>query len=560
MQLMPSTASGLGVNAFDPAQAIDGAAQLLGGYLQQYNGSVPLSPGRLQRRPGSRGPVRRRPPVRPDHRLREQHPRHARSRFVSPVDSALLAGVGPEEPRPPAAEGRHQRRSRRRLRHDPVGRGRPSAGATAGRGRAIDGDARGEGPLVDHGAGRRRPGRRTSRRRRQPPDHGGHGAGRVRCHRSAGSRRPHRRRHRVRPLGPPPATTSGRARPPVGSALLAHGPRQCRPCGRRRWPPADRRPDVSAPDSARSGARFARSGAGLGRRPPTPTPRSSDVVGVDRPGRRRADGRDPPADAGAGAAGDRPGSSPAAHRRRRRARHRALGTAIARTHGTGASSHPRPDAVAACHRPPTAGARGRRRRRPPTTAPAVVGGSRPRRRPLGRARRPVGCHRRLHRRRHPGRRQPRPRPSTTATTDSAPARRRPPRPSRSSPSWPLCGRRPTAPTRSPSASTRRSRHRQGHRHRERRPGRRPTGRRQRPGPRCHAPGAAPAQARARRRRFVGQRPAVERRPTGGGRASPGGGRPSPSGSDDDDPDEPVTTTGTATAVPGSRRGHIDLHL
>jgi cell wall-associated NlpC family hydrolase len=53
MQLMPSTASGLGVNAFDPAQAIDGAAQLLSGYLQQYNGSVPLSLAAYNAGPGA---------------------------------------------------------------------------------------------------------------------------------------------------------------------------------------------------------------------------------------------------------------------------------------------------------------------------------------------------------------------------------------------------------------------------------------------------------------------------------------------------------------------------
>ncbi|HTS14440.1 MAG TPA: NlpC/P60 family protein [Candidatus Sulfotelmatobacter sp.] len=43
MQLMPSTAAGLGVNPFDPAQAIDGAARLLAGSLQAYGGSVPLA-------------------------------------------------------------------------------------------------------------------------------------------------------------------------------------------------------------------------------------------------------------------------------------------------------------------------------------------------------------------------------------------------------------------------------------------------------------------------------------------------------------------------------------
>lgn len=41
MQLMPATAAGLGVSPFDPASAIDGAAQLLSGYLQRYGGSVP---------------------------------------------------------------------------------------------------------------------------------------------------------------------------------------------------------------------------------------------------------------------------------------------------------------------------------------------------------------------------------------------------------------------------------------------------------------------------------------------------------------------------------------
>jgi cell wall-associated NlpC family hydrolase len=53
MQLMPSTASGLGVNAFDPAQAIGGAAQLLSGYLQQYNGSVPLTLAAYNAGPGA---------------------------------------------------------------------------------------------------------------------------------------------------------------------------------------------------------------------------------------------------------------------------------------------------------------------------------------------------------------------------------------------------------------------------------------------------------------------------------------------------------------------------
>ncbi len=42
MQLMPSTAQGLGVDPWNPGQAVQGAAQLLSGYLHQF-GSVPLA-------------------------------------------------------------------------------------------------------------------------------------------------------------------------------------------------------------------------------------------------------------------------------------------------------------------------------------------------------------------------------------------------------------------------------------------------------------------------------------------------------------------------------------
>ena len=53
MQLMPSTARGLGVDPLDPAQAVDGAARLLGNYLQQYRGSVPLTLAAYNAGPGA---------------------------------------------------------------------------------------------------------------------------------------------------------------------------------------------------------------------------------------------------------------------------------------------------------------------------------------------------------------------------------------------------------------------------------------------------------------------------------------------------------------------------
>ncbi len=53
MQLMPSTAASLGVDPFDPAQAISGAAQLLGSYLAHYSGSTPLALAAYNAGPGA---------------------------------------------------------------------------------------------------------------------------------------------------------------------------------------------------------------------------------------------------------------------------------------------------------------------------------------------------------------------------------------------------------------------------------------------------------------------------------------------------------------------------
>jgi cell wall-associated NlpC family hydrolase len=53
MQLMPATAASLGVDPLDPAQAVDGAARLLGGYLRSYSGSVDLALAAYSAGPGA---------------------------------------------------------------------------------------------------------------------------------------------------------------------------------------------------------------------------------------------------------------------------------------------------------------------------------------------------------------------------------------------------------------------------------------------------------------------------------------------------------------------------
>jgi soluble lytic murein transglycosylase-like protein len=52
MQLMPSTARGLGVDPRDPAQAVDGAARLLSSHLRRF-GSTSLALAAYNAGPGA---------------------------------------------------------------------------------------------------------------------------------------------------------------------------------------------------------------------------------------------------------------------------------------------------------------------------------------------------------------------------------------------------------------------------------------------------------------------------------------------------------------------------
>ena len=52
MQLMPGTAASLGVNPYDPAQAINGAAKMLSGLIREF-GSVSLAVAAYNAGPGA---------------------------------------------------------------------------------------------------------------------------------------------------------------------------------------------------------------------------------------------------------------------------------------------------------------------------------------------------------------------------------------------------------------------------------------------------------------------------------------------------------------------------
>jgi peptidoglycan DL-endopeptidase CwlO len=67
MQLMPSTARSLGVDPMNPAQAADGAARLLAGYLRDYGGRTDLALAAYNAGPGA---VRRYGGVPPYHETR----------------------------------------------------------------------------------------------------------------------------------------------------------------------------------------------------------------------------------------------------------------------------------------------------------------------------------------------------------------------------------------------------------------------------------------------------------------------------------------------------------
>ena len=112
MQLMPSTAAGLGVNALDPAEAIGAGAQLLGELPPAVQRIRSPCPGRLQRRTRSGGQIRRRPALSPDHRLCERHHGHARSGVMSPIEGALLNTAPADEPHA-RSESCHRGRTRR---------------------------------------------------------------------------------------------------------------------------------------------------------------------------------------------------------------------------------------------------------------------------------------------------------------------------------------------------------------------------------------------------------------------------------------------------------------
>ena len=158
MQLMPTTAAGLGVtDPFDPKQNLMGGAKFLRGLLDRFGGDVSKVLAGYNAGPGA-GEVRRHPAVRRDAGLRAEGARLRRGVRRPPGDRRTRR----------AAHGRQRRhqqhRHPRRLRPRPAERARPPGARRHDRARA-DGDHH------DDAAGALDARRAGARRRPSVPGH-----------------------------------------------------------------------------------------------------------------------------------------------------------------------------------------------------------------------------------------------------------------------------------------------------------------------------------------------------------------------------------------------------